>query len=143
MKHSQVITGQDNNVLNGPVLGVAQQPGVLPDGIGGTLEPLLLSGSLGSSQDLNETITTEADTATHVVSTGEVTVQRSGVELGQNVNLADAAVDAVAHRHIDQAVSTTDGDGRLSTAFGQGEQTGASTTTENDSCTRQAWQYWL
>lgn len=32
------------------------------------------------------------------------------VELGENVDFVDAAVDAVAHGHVNQAVGSTDGD---------------------------------
>ena len=61
-------------------------------------------------------------------------VEGGGVKLRQDVDLADAAVDAVAHGHVNQAVSATNGHSRLGTLLGERVQAGTSTTTQNDSC---------
>ena len=44
-------------------------------------------------------------------------VEGGGVELGEDVDLADAAVDAVAHGDIDETVEATDRDSRLCTSL--------------------------
>ena len=92
----QMIPRQDDNILDDPVLDVAQEPSVLPDGVGSALEPGTVSGRLGGGEDLDESLPAKADARAHVVGTGQVTVQRGGVELGEDVDLADAAVNAVA-----------------------------------------------
>jgi hypothetical protein len=50
----------------------------------------------------------EVDLA-EVVGPGEVTVEGRGVELREDEHFVDAAVDAVAHRHVDQAVRPSKG----------------------------------
>ena len=45
-------------------------------------------------------------------------VEGGGVKLREDVDLADAAVDAVAHRHVDETVEASDGDSRLGTSLG-------------------------
>lgn len=46
----------------------------------------------------------EGDTAAKVVGAREMPVERSGVELSEDVDFVDPAVDAVAHWHINQSV---------------------------------------
>jgi len=47
----------------------------------------------------------------------------------QDVHLVDAAVDAVAHGHVDEAVGAANGDRGLGPGLGQGEEAGAGTTS--------------
>eukprot|EP00955_Chlamydomonas_euryale_P064564 359014-Chlamydomonas_euryale.AAC.2 len=91
-----MVTGQDQDVLNGAVLDVGEQPRVLAHRISCALEPVLHRRRLRCGQHLNEAVTTKAHTRAHVVGAGKVAVQRHGVELRQHVDLGDAAVDAVA-----------------------------------------------
>lgn len=42
----QVVSREDHDVLNGAILDVLKQPGVLPHGVGCALEPLLVCGRL-------------------------------------------------------------------------------------------------
>ena len=84
------------DILDDPVLDVTEQPSILPDSVGSALEPGAVSGSLGGGKDLDESLAAKADTGAHVVGASQVAVQRGRVELGEDVDLADAAVDAVA-----------------------------------------------
>jgi hypothetical protein len=70
----------------------------------------------------------------HVVGPAKMPVQRGAVELREDVDLADPAVDAVAHGHIYKAVGPSDGYGWLGTCLGKGEQTGACTSAQDDGC---------
>mmetsp|Transcript_28085 Transcript_28085/g.61482 ORF Transcript_28085/g.61482 Transcript_28085/m.61482 type:complete len:326 (+) Transcript_28085:675-1652(+) len=125
----QVVAGQDDHVLDLLVLDVGQQPRVLADGISGALEPLLVGGGLGGGQHLHEALGPDGALA---VRAGQVAVEGHGVELGEHVDLGDAAVEAVGHGHINQAVRATDGHRGLGALLGQGVQARAGATTEDD-----------
>ena len=92
----QVIPRQYHDILDDPVLDIAEQPSILPDSVGSALEPGAVCGSLGGGKDLDESLAAKADTGAHVVGASQVAVQRGRIELGEDVDLADAAVDAVA-----------------------------------------------
>ena len=70
-----------------------------------------------------------------VVGTGEMPVEGGGVELGEHVDLVDAAVDAVAHGHIDEPVASADGHRWLGACLGQGVQSRPCSSSQNDGCT--------
>lgn len=59
-------------------------------------------------------------------------VERGGVELREDVDLGQAAVDAVGHGHVDQAVGAADGHGGLGALLGQREQPGARAAAQDD-----------
>jgi len=44
-----------------------------------------------------------------VVGASKMTVQGCGVELGKDEHFLDAAVDAVAHRHVNQPIRPSNG----------------------------------
>ena len=56
----------------------------------------------------------------------------AGPHLREHVHLADATVNAVAHGHVDQAISTADGDGWLGALLGERVQTRACAAAQND-----------
>lgn len=58
-------------------------------------------------------------------------VERGGVELGEDVDLGDAGVDAVAHGHVDEAIGASNGHSRLGTVLGEGVETGACPAAED------------
>lgn len=62
----------------------------------------MYGGSKGSH--LDEPISAKFDTIAEIVGACQVTIERCGVELRQHVDLADSAVDAIAHGNINQAV---------------------------------------
>ena len=72
------------------------------------MEPVFASdsGGLGCSKDLHKTVSTESDAISKVVRPRQVSVQARGVELSQDIYLADTAVDAIAHRNVNKTVST-------------------------------------
>ena len=133
---AQVVAGEDDDVLHRPVLDVLEQPGVLPHSVGRALEPLLVCGGLRGGQNLHKAVPSEPDPAAKVVGAGQVAIEGGAVELGQHVDFADAAVDAVGHGHIYEPVGAADGHGRLGPVLCEGVQAGASAATEDDGCTR-------
>lgn len=67
-----------------------------------------------------------------------MSIEGGGVELGEHVDLVDAAVDAVAHGDINQPVAATDGHCWLGSSLGQGVQAGTSSSSQDDGCTHTA-----
>ena len=59
-------------------------------------------------------------------------IERRRVELGQAVDLADGAVEAVTDWDVDQAVVGAQGHGGLGPLLGQGVKAGTSATPEDD-----------
>lgn len=59
---------------------------------------------------------------------------RDVTRLCEHVHLADAAVDAVAHRHVNEAVSAPDGHCRLRSLLGERIQARARSAAQDDSC---------
>ena len=53
--------------------------------------------------------TTESNSLTEVVCSCDVAIERLGIELGEDVDLVDLAVYAVAHRDVDQPVASPNG----------------------------------
>jgi hypothetical protein len=104
----EVVAREDDDILHVFVLGVFQQPEVLANGVSGSFEPPLsaIARPLRGSQDLHVPVS-EVATVSEVVSARDVAVERGGIELRQDVDLVNAAVNAVAHRHINQPVSTS------------------------------------
>ena len=112
-KNAQVVARQDDHVLHRPVFDVRKQPGVLAHRVRRALEPLLVRGRLRGGQDLDEAVPAKPHARPDVVRAGEVAVEGGGVELGEDVHLVDAGVDAVGHGDVDEAVGAADGDGGL------------------------------
>ncbi len=57
-----------------------------------------------------------------LVGLGQVTVQRRGIELRQNINPPALGVDAGGDRHIHEAVLARQGHGGLGSVLGEGEK---------------------
>ena len=129
----KMITGEDDNVVNILVLDVLKQPRVLADGVGGALEPLLTTQTwcLSGGEHLHEASAAIHDAVTEVVRAREVSVEGHRVELGEDVHLGDARVEAVGHGHVDQAISATDGHSRLSSGLGERIETSSRATTKD------------
>jgi hypothetical protein len=82
---------------------------VLTNGIGGSLIPGIgLVGLLGS-QDFNKAVAERVEN----IRIGDVIVQGGGVELGQDIDLPDTAVDTVGDGNVHQTILTSEGYGRL------------------------------
>lgn len=61
-------------------------------------------------------------------------IEGSGVELGEDVDLIDPGVDAVGHWDVNEAVGTANGDGGFGSVLGERVETGACSSSKNDSC---------
>lgn len=96
------------------------------------LEPVGVLWGLLRCQHLNEALLLVAP---HVlgVCARQVAVEGCRVELREDIDLADVAVDAVADGDVDQAVVGTEGDRRLGALLGEGVEAGAGAAPQNDS----------
>lgn len=56
--------------------------------------------------DLDKAIS-KVHTISKVISSCKMSIQRSRVELSENINFIDSTVYAVAHRHINQPICTS------------------------------------
>ncbi len=98
------------------------------------LKPLCVLGRLRGRQHLHKAVAAKLDAVAKVVGARQMPVQRRGIELGQHVDLADAAVDAVAHGHVDEPVGATDRHRRLRALLREGVQPAAGASTQDDGC---------
>jgi hypothetical protein len=121
----QLIARQHDHVIG---LFFPEVAAALPDGIGRALEPALGTRGLLGGQDPHIAM----GEGVEAIGALDVAVQRFAVELGQHVDLADAAVDAVADRDVDQAVLAGDRHRRLGPFIGQGHQARALSAAENN-----------
>ena len=121
-----VVAGQDEDVLG---LLAANGVDVLIDGVGGAQVPVL-ADALHGRQNLDEL----AQVAGHdVPALADVAVQRQGLVLGEDVDVAQVGVDAVGERDVDDAVIAAEGDRRLGAVARQGIQAFARAAGQQDS----------
>lgn len=113
----QVVAREDDNVLHHSVLDILKEPGILSDSICCALEPLLVCGSLSCCQHFYKAVPAKPDSAAKVVRPGKMSIERCGIKLGQNVDLADSTVDTVAHGDIYEPVCSANGNSRLCSLF--------------------------
>jgi len=126
VENAKVIAGKDQHLIHIPTL---QKLFVLPHRIGRALKPARAVGCLLGSQHFHKPT---AKIAGEVVGAAEVAVQRLAVELGENINLVDARINAVADWYIDESVFAPEGYCRFGAGEGEGLQPGAGATAEND-----------
>lgn len=81
-----------------------------------------------SGEDLDEAFVL---VTSHVsgVGSGEVAVKRGGVELREDVDLVDVAVEAVADGDVDEPVVSAEGNGRFGSLFGERVETRSSSAS--------------
>ena len=101
-----VIAGEDEDVLG--LLG-ADGINVLVNGVGCALIPLV-ADPLHGGKDFDELSDFAAE---DVPALADVTVQRQGFVLGEDVNAAQVRVEAVGEGDVDDAVHASEGDGGL------------------------------
>ena len=111
----QLIAGEDHDQLRILVHEVAE---ILPNRVGRSLEPRLRNHRLHGGQDLHIPLRKLVE----AVRALNVPVQGNAVELREQEDLADPAVDAVADRNIDQAILARDRHGGLCPVAGQRQQ---------------------
>jgi hypothetical protein len=87
---------------------------VLPNGIGSALVPLRTFGRLLRRQNIDEA----AGKIVELITRLNVAMQRHGVELRQQIDRAQAGVQAIADRDIHQSIFSAEGHGGLGPVLG-------------------------
>ena len=121
----KLIAAQNDIVIDRTLEEVAK---VLPDGVGCSLIPLRSLGSLLRRENLDETRCEIVELEAGV----DMPVQRHAVELGEHIDAANAGVQTIAYRNIDQPVLATKRHGRLGAFLRQREEPGAGSSAHND-----------
>ena len=122
----QVIAGKDHNVFDP---GVDKTWKLLAHRVGRALIPIHPTGRLLGRQNVDEPTGEQVE----LVGLVNVAVQRCRQKLGQDVDLFDARVEAVADGHVDQAIPAADRHGRLGPQLGQRVEARALTSPQNHS----------
>ena len=121
-----VVAGEDDDVLR---LLRADGVDVLVDGVGGALVPGL-GDALHGGKDLDELAEFLGDDGAPALA--DMAVEREGLVLGEDVDVAKLGVDAVGEGEVDNAVLAGEGYGGLGAVAGKGEKTLASSTGEEN-----------
>ena len=121
----KLVAAQDDEIFAAVLEKVSQ---VLPHGIGCALIPPCAFGSLLGGENLDEA----GGEVVKLVALVDVAVERSAVELGEDIDAAQSRVQAVANRNIHQPVFAAERDGRLRAFLGEREKSGACTTAHDD-----------
>ena len=109
--------------------GCFDVPQVLPHGVGGALVPAGVVQRLLGGEDFHEA----AVEGVEDVGAADVLVQAGGVELREDVDAVQAAVDAVGDGDVDEAVLARHRHGRLGADLGEGIEPGALSAAEYES----------
>lgn len=134
LRCSQMIPREDDNILYGSVLNILKEPGILSNCISRPLEPLLVCWRLCGSQHLHKPISSKPHTTAKVVRPRQVSIEGGTVELSQNIDLADARVDAIAHGNVYEPINTSNGHSRLGPGLCQGVQSRPCSPSKDHSC---------
>ena len=121
----KLVAAEDQRVIE---IVVQKMNEVLAHGVGGALIPGGVSEGLFRRQDFHEA----AGEMVEFVRLRNVPVQRSRVELGEQIDAAQTGVDAVGDRDIHQPVFAGQRHGRLGALAGDRKQTGALAATHDD-----------
>ena len=119
-----VVPGQDQHVL---ARELGEDMEVLPDRVGGALEPGLDGWSLLCGEDLNIASRERVE----AIGAADVTVERHRVELGEHVHPFHARVDRVRNRDVDQPVLARDRHRRLAALQRQRREARAASAAED------------
>ena len=106
----KLIAAQDEVVIVGLLQEIAH---VLPHGVGCSLIPLRAFGRLLRGEDIDKA----AREIVELVARLDVAMQRHAVELRQHIDRAQAGVEAIADRDIDQPIFPAQRHGRLGAVF--------------------------
>ena len=120
----KLIAAEDDIVIDLPLEEVAE---VLPDRVGCSLIPLRSLGSLLRGEDLHEARCEIVELETGI----DMPVQRHAVELGEHVDAANAGVETIAYRNVDQPVLAAKRHRRLGAFLRQGKEPGAGAAPHN------------
>src|SRR5438105_10520817 len=86
---------------------------ILPDRVGGSLIPLRTFGRLLGGKNIDEA----ARKIVELIARLNVAMQRHGVELREQIDRAQAGIEAIANRDIDQAIFSAEWHGRFCPVF--------------------------
>ena len=121
----ELVAAQNDVVIDRTLEEVAQ---VLPDRVGSSLIPMRSLGSLLRRQDLDEARREIVELVARV----DMAVQRHAVELSEHVDAANARIEAIADRNINQPVLAAERHGRLRPFLCQREKPGAGSPSHDD-----------
>ena len=121
-----VVTGQDDDVLAAETLDDVV---VLVHGIGGALVPVGLIETLLGGHHIDELVELALEVAPTAL---DVAHEAVALVLGQYADAADAGVQAVGERKIDDAELAAEIDGRLGATVGEVHQPTAPTTRQDE-----------
>jgi len=108
----ELVARKDEDIVDTRLLQVTK---VLTNRIGRALIPVVVFDRLLRGKDFDKSVIEAVESVTP----SDVLVQADRIELSNNVNLIKAAIDAVRKRNVDQAVLTSDRNGRLRPNLGQ------------------------
>ena len=120
----QLVAGQHHDVFR---IAFKEVTKPLTNGIRSALKPLFRTGCLLGGQDAYGALREGIE----AIGSLDVPVERLAVELRQNVDVPNAAVDAVADGYVDQTVFPRDRNRRLGPLRGQRHETAALAAPQN------------
>jgi hypothetical protein len=121
----ELVATENEVVVVGPLKEIAE---ILTDGIRSSLVPFSTAGGLLGREDVHEV----PPKLVEFVSVADVAIERLTVELGENVDLANVGIQAVADGDIDQSVLAGQRDGGLGALVREGEKARALSSAHND-----------
>jgi hypothetical protein len=121
-----VVAGDDQNVLR---VVAAKEVHVLEDRVGGALVPLVFVDLLLRRQELDELVEAPVEEAPAALDVADQAVR---LVLGGDADLADAGIDAVGQREIEDAELAGERHRRLGAEVGQLLEPAAAATGEDD-----------
>jgi len=130
----EMVAAQNDNLVRVIIHGVIQSGA---HRIAGALEPGVAVGSLLGGENVHETVSESIES----VSLHDVTVHARRKKLGQNKNLFQARIDAVADGNIDETVLAGKTDGRFAALKSEGEEPCASSSPKDDGS--HVFHFWL
>lgn len=124
----ELVAGENEYVANAVFF---EEANLFADGVGGALVPVGAIESLLGGEDFDEAVVEEVE----VIGLADMSMEADGIELGEDVDAADIAVDTVGDGDIDEAIFATEWDGGFGAIFGEWEKacTFASAEDQTDS----------
>ena len=125
----QLVAAQDQQVIE---IVIQKMDQVFAHGVGRALIPGGVGKGLFRREDFHEA----AGEMVELVGLRNVAVQRGGIELRQQINAAQAGVDAVGDGDVDEAVFARERHGRFGAVLGERKQARALPAAHDDARAR-------
>ena len=120
----ELVAGEDEDVADAVF---SEEADLFANGVSGALIPVgTIEGLLGG-EDFDKAVVEQVE----IVGLSDVTVETDGIELGEDVDAADIAVDAVGNGYVDEAILATEWYSGFGAVFGKWEEACAFTSTED------------